>query len=406
MVGTLTGRGARLVLAATAGVLICASAASAGSALPKDVARKLKRYNTKYYTIYSDLDTETVREAAARVTAMALEYRARTKGFARTIRKRLPFLLFGNREDYYKAGAPRGSAGVFMGDRLMAIASERMGDRVWGIVQHEGFHQFAFYGITRRLPIWVNEGLAEYFATSVWTGDGFVAGIIPPGRMRRVRGHIENDRILPFLAMLKMEQRTWNAGLSVRNYDQAWSMVHFLVHAEDGKYRKALSRWISDIARRKPWANSFIARFGRNTKAFQQRYAAWWNALPADPTAEKRVQVVVQTLTSYLGRATSQGQQFKDAGAFFAAARAGELKAARRQWLPKTLLDKALSRAEKLDGWSLDLTDPKRPKLVLARPDGARLTGAFGVVAGRVANVKVDLVKPVEKEPTTQAAQK
>lgn len=74
-----------------------AAAAMLLAALPvcaKEKPPKLKLYKTRYYVIHSDLDLDTVREAAVRLTAMAEEYHQRTKGFSGTIRKRFPFYLF------------------------------------------------------------------------------------------------------------------------------------------------------------------------------------------------------------------------------------------------------------------------------------------------------------------------
>ena len=65
--------------------------------------------------------------------------------------------------------------------------AQKMDARTWHTVQHEGFHQFAHVVIRGDLPIWVNEGLAEYFGEAVFTGDGFVSGVIPPTAMTGIR---------------------------------------------------------------------------------------------------------------------------------------------------------------------------------------------------------------------------
>ena len=44
------------------------------------------------------------------------------------------------------------------------------------------------------IPIWVNEGLAEFFAQGLYTGDGFVTGVIPPSRLDRLKSFIR-DRL-------------------------------------------------------------------------------------------------------------------------------------------------------------------------------------------------------------------
>jgi hypothetical protein len=125
----------------------------------------LKQYETKYYTIYTDISPDDEKEAAARMTRMVEEYHARTKDFSGTIKTRLPFYLFKSEQDYVAAGGVPGSAGVFKvdanGSSLMAIAGEHLTRQTWQVVQHEGFHQFAMPSSAERCPpglmkVWPN----------------------------------------------------------------------------------------------------------------------------------------------------------------------------------------------------------------------------------------------------------
>jgi hypothetical protein len=345
---------------------------------------ELPAYHTHYYVIHSDLPMERVREAAVRLNTMAEEYHRRTRSFSGAISRRMPFYLFAGSEAYQAAGAPAGSVGVYDGRRLMALGDERVGDRVWSVVQHEGFHQFAHRVITPRLPVWVNEGLAEYFGEAVWTGDGFVTGLIPPERLKRLRKRMAAGEMLRFSQMLEMSQQQWNAALKTgeapRNYDQAWSMVHFLVHADDGRYREAFADFINDISAGASPTDAFQRRFGGNVRGFEQRYAGWWRKLPARPTRDLEVRATVATLTSFLARATAAGKAYSDADAFFEAAAEGELaihpSAGADTWLPQSLLRRALKQAKKLEEWSLVSADGSPPELHLRRDD-VLLRGTF-----------------------------
>lgn len=373
---------------------------------------RLKRYRTHYYIIYTDLPVETVREAVVRLKAMAEEYHQRTRGFAGVIKRRLPFYLFSRGEDYYAAGGLPGSTGTYDGSKLMAMASRRFGDGFWHTVQHEGFHQFADTVIRGRLPVWVDEGLADYFGHGIWTGDGLVTGLIPRGRMRRVQRMIKTKRMLGFLEMMTMTQKRWNGQMNGRNYDQAWSMTYFLVHAYGGRYREAFGQFIKDIASGKPWEAAFVKRFGRDTTAFQRRYADWWLALPPNPTPEIHTIAVVQTLTSFLARATARKQEFKDFDEFFARAAAGKLDIASDsdQWLPGRLLARAVARAGKMTGWALRQKSAKGtmkektrkesrwPQIVLTDRKGKVFTGSFELRRGKVVRVGVVISPPKDRK--------
>ena len=96
----------------------------------------MKKYESKYYVIYTDLGEDGAKETSLRMTRMAEEYYNRTKEFSGRINKKFPFYLFKKPEDYYAAGGLPGSAGVFMGgaDKLMAIAVDNDGGGIFSFL--------------------------------------------------------------------------------------------------------------------------------------------------------------------------------------------------------------------------------------------------------------------------------
>ena len=143
---------------------------------------EMRVYQTRYYVIHTDLGAEVVREAAVRMAAMAEEYHRRTRDFEGTIDRKLPFYIFSDPDAFRRAGGLPGSTGAYTGQWLMTLAAD--GRVNWPAVQHEGFHQFVSAVIGGPMPIWANEGMAEYFGMAQFTGDGFVVGLIPPARLR------------------------------------------------------------------------------------------------------------------------------------------------------------------------------------------------------------------------------
>ena len=110
------------VLAVLAALTLSLKAPAADTAGATTIG--MKKYESRYYVIHTDLEPDAAREAYVRMDAMAEEYHRRTKGFGRTVRRKLPFYLFRSREDYYLAGGKIGSAGMFVvhprGSKLMA----------------------------------------------------------------------------------------------------------------------------------------------------------------------------------------------------------------------------------------------------------------------------------------------
>lgn len=354
---------------------------------------RVRTIDTRYYVLHTDLDDEAVREAVLRVTAMADEYIERTRGFSGQFNKKLPLYLFSQRDDYHAAGGPAGSSGVFMGDRLMAFAGKQVGRQTWHIIQHEGFHQFAAAVIRGNLPAWVNEGMAEYFGESVFTGDGFISGVMPPARIRRVQDGIAKERFRPLGEMMALSLKEWNAGLSIHNYDQAWSMIQFLAHGEDGRYRRLLVNYLNQMSRGTPTAQAWQQNFGEG-RGFEDRWKKWWQEL--SPAASERLylQAAARINTAFLARAASQKQAFADFAEFSAAILDGSLTHHPDQWLPASLHRDAIGTFRRME-WRLDTGEADTatklpPRIVAALESGELVIGTFRLRGNRVEAVQVD----------------
>jgi hypothetical protein len=360
---------------------------------------RMRAIETRYYIIHTDLNDHQAREAVVRMTRMAEEYADRMRDFGRGgggIRKRLPFYLYSDPEDYYATGAPRGSAGRFNGNALLAVA-EDFGPKTWHIVQHEGFHQFAAAVIDANLPPWVNEGLAEYFGEALFTGDGYITGAIPQWRLERIRKRFKDNEFMPVRDLMHMPMGEWNTALSLANYDQAWSIVHFLAHGEDGRYQRAFGRFMGQLGRGQNWMKAWQNSFG-DIRGFEDRWREYWTNLPDNPTADLYAQATVATLTSFVARAVSQQQTFENMDAFAAAARDGELKHHPDDWLPSRLIGAAIKSAENMTtlGLRFELMQPagaKHQQVQCTLKDGKVLVGTFSVRSGRVASVSVGLAR-------------
>lgn len=349
---------------------------------------KLRTYQTKYYTLYTDLDEDGAREAMLRITLMAEEYHSRTRDFAGTVHERLPFYLFADRANYEAAGGRPGSAGVFTGNKLMAVVKQDDPGATWHAVQHEGFHQFIYAVIGNGIPVWANEGLAEYFGDGVWTGDQFVIGLVPPGRLARLKANIAGKQLKSLRDMMLTHPEVWNVDLKAENYEQAWAMVYFLAHADNGRYQNAFTAFLREVSHKTGWEEAWERNFGRDVNAFQQRWEEYWTKLPEDPTADLLAETVALTMTSFYARALSQRQSFETADEFFQAAAAGTLKAHKQDWLPASLLTNALRRAPQLGEWSLERKSGRR--LLLCKTlSGVVLEGSFHLERDRVKSVSV-----------------
>ncbi len=386
-----------VLFAVTAGLLLSLAA----PARAQDTEGGLNTVETPYYTLHTDLSPEGIAEVRQRITRMAEEYNARTQGFGGSVNKRLPVFVVSTLAAFQRLGGQAGAAGFYNGQALVVRADSGISPETWHIVQHEGFHQFADAAIGDLLPPWVNEGLAEYFGYGQFTGDAFYTGFVPPRALAKVRFALEQNKMLPFEKLMEMDLPAWNdhvvAGDGMRaqiNYVQAWAMVQFLAHGENGKYQQPFLDFLNAVARKQRWLPAWINIFGDDVEAFEQRFREYWMAMGENPTADLEAQATVATVTSFYARAARQRQSFDTFEEFLAAAKAGTLAQHEDDWLPPGLLEAALKNLETTGTWSLRRRSPQA--VLCERPDGTLLEGRFQFDGPRVKSTDV-VVKSAKK---------
>ena len=127
-----------------------------------------------------------------------------------------------------------------------------------------------------------------------------------------------------------------------------------------------------ELSRGQQASQAWKDHFG-STTGFEQRWKAWWLAMPDEGSAEQYAQATVARLTSFLARAIAEKQTFKSFDEFRSAARSRQLKLAPDQWLPDSLLFNALADADDMskagDEFSLVLKSPPQIQCVLHNGD-------------------------------------
>jgi hypothetical protein len=381
-------------------VCVAADAPRADAAPAGPGGPRLRRYDTPYYVVHTDLPPDGAAEAVVRMAKLGDELRRRTRalGFRGRIEERLPFYLYARHADYVAAArAPPESAGVFLGDRLVAAAVDPRGSSAWHVIQHEAFHQFAAAAPGTEMPPWLNEGLGEYFGEALFTGDGYVTGAVPAWRLKRVRRSLEAGAFEPLTAFAATSQEQWNRKMTLAGYDHAWSLVQFLLHADRGKHQQRVVRYVEALGSGIPPAAAWDAAFSGLT-GMGQEWRRYWLGLPEAGTTTVSNEATVATLTSFLARAAAAGQRFDSFDAFTRAARAGTVRSHREDWLPPSLLLRALDSLPK--GARFSIQGRGAGTTLLAQfPDQSAWAGTFALIDDRVAAVTVAPAQRVPPNP-------
>jgi len=223
---------------------------------------ELREYKTRNYTIRSDCEPEIVGQVARHMEGVNAEYARRMRSFPVKNRDPVDLYLLAGREAYLELLASKGingegSGGMFYTrgaeQALVVYYSEAEGhQRLWDVLEHEGFHQFARQRLGFTLPTWLNEGLAEYFERGEVQRGEFRTGYADADEVEFLRDLArKDDGLIPLELLVNMDGRTWNAAVAAggafQNYLQSWALVQFFVHADNGRYQPHFLEFLRKI---------------------------------------------------------------------------------------------------------------------------------------------------------------
>jgi hypothetical protein len=280
-----------------------------------DAVVDLKPYASTHYVIHTDLPKREARVFGKHMDRVFETYHQKFSniGLAQRDNTPMPLYLLRTREQYvafmaqYDINAAN-TGGMFFVQRqihgLATFARDRPVTETFAILQHEGFHQFAFQYVGTELPIWVNEGLAQYFEDGIFVQDELQLNLANARRIEAVKAALQAGRTMSFDRMLSMTNTQWAATLesdpemATLLYDQAWSMVFFLATADRGRYVRPFRQYLHDVANRRDSLEAFHNAYRmQDTEPFERAWRRW--AAEAQPDT---VNIVLERL-NFLGHA-------------------------------------------------------------------------------------------------------
>ncbi len=122
----------------------------------------------------------------------------------------------------------------------------------FGVLAHEGFHQFANSRLVHRIPAWMEEGLACNFEAHFWrAGKPDFAPDLNEFRIKALQQALRRDSLFPLSEILTMDAGqavALPAEKTATFYAQSWALTRFLQEGRRGKYRPAFRQMLSDAA--------------------------------------------------------------------------------------------------------------------------------------------------------------
>ena len=267
--------------------------------LASSTSADLRTYTTNHYRIQTDVDPVLADDLAHRMDAMYDEYARRLADFSSQQGNRLfDVYIFQHHGEYINFTNNRfpNTGGVFMSGKALAAFLEGQGrDQLRRTLQHEAFHQFAFTAVGPKLPVWINEGLAQIFEEGIYNGKTFQIGEIPPRRVRQLQHDIDDRNLFDFQSFLSMSDKQWaenlaaNKELGGRQYNQAWAMAHYLIFSDDAmgppQFRRRLIDMLKRVHNGENGTDAFVSAFSDNYAGFQQMFLNYARRMKPTPVA-------------------------------------------------------------------------------------------------------------------------
>lgn len=268
-------------------------------ALPALAEPDLRTVETRSYTIHSDLPKADFERIAEHMDLVHAQFSERFRGFAVYDTAKLPVWVFNHREDYVAYLArfgvnAVGTGGLFFvspetGPGLAAWQGDSPLESLQGVLRHEGFHQFGYQRFANNMPQWLNEGLAEYFNDTIITPRRSATGLVDPLTLARLRLAQKKGDLLHLQELMGISSQDWITLVNDQDakagvmYPQAWSVVHFLIKGENGRYEKLMLEYLLQLSRGQTPRIATVETFGVDLEPMHRAWLEHLEGLEPDP---------------------------------------------------------------------------------------------------------------------------
>jgi tetratricopeptide (TPR) repeat protein len=231
-------------------------------------------------------------------------------------------------------------AGYFvptLDSNYIALADDIYRDNPYRFIFHEYFH-FVMQNNLEGVPIWLNEGLAEYYSSIDIDDDGlkFILGAPLDSRILTLK---EGD-LIPFEKLFAVNSKSpeYNERHRVgKFYAESWALIHYLLHGENGKYQAQFSTFVNLLVNEDVKSDeAFQKAFQSDYKQFEKQLREYARRLAFPVTQYTLKEKVVWDTASKVTR-LSEAEELRSIG---------DLLYALRRWDES---EKKLLEAVKLD---------------------------------------------------------
>jgi tetratricopeptide (TPR) repeat protein len=239
------------------------------------------RVATTNFVVYSDAGEKRARATAERLEGFrALLASLFPQAVAASHTGQVPVVAFRSDGDFkpYKPlynGKPANVAGLFLGGEEQALMA--LDVSAWEGSSHVVFHEYIhrlLAGNDLPVPLWFNEGVAEFYSTASTEGTKGQVGKIVPGHLEL----LQERGLVPLAALFSVSHDSPDYNERNRQgvfYAESWAFVHFCILDPEQQRPRQLMDFATRQGRGEPAAAAFKAAFGVDTTEMDKALKAY-----------------------------------------------------------------------------------------------------------------------------------
>ena len=248
-------------------------------AVPAGAAKERKWYELR--SEHFHVLTDGSPKKAVRITRKLEEFRFLLSQLLPGLRLDPPVpttvLLFRNAKSirpYQRVGAngkPLKNAGFMLpGRERMYLVVDTSKSGVYKTAFHEFVH-LVMHLTAEDIPVWLNEGIAEFYEETEIRGRNFKIGYFNEGWLRL----LQRKKLIPFDVLQEADHDSeYYTREKLRQvfYAQSWALVHFLMTENEQKRQSQLGKYLNLTAQGTPTGQAFRAAFEAEPEEIRKEF--------------------------------------------------------------------------------------------------------------------------------------
>jgi hypothetical protein len=205
-----------------------------------------KTVTTEHYIIYTNVKDKYVQKYKAMVESL-YEKLCKVFNFKGKMPYKFKICIYNSRQEFVRVTRKAGAGGFYTpAQKTLQVFHgwiPQLESGTQQVIQHEGTHQFQDMVMKNmmRSPIWLLEGLAVFFESSVFDEDGSIhIGAIPKKRLEDLQKAIKGGKYVKLATLISTPQSRFG----VFHYNHAWSLIYWLVYTSKNNQKVFNNYWI------------------------------------------------------------------------------------------------------------------------------------------------------------------